>query len=116
MSNVKPLSNAKAANASSAAPPASDHQRSGRRCATRPLGRAQHAARRHLCALSEEQEFPLAHVGPHFRDYHLLLDEHATRSMQSPMRLRAVRKLAARHPLHGHIARLQRLADNDADS
>jgi starvation-inducible DNA-binding protein len=55
--------------------------------------------------------------GPHFRDYHLLLDEQATEifAMTDPMAER-VRKLGAM-TLHsiGHIARLQRILDNDAD-
>jgi starvation-inducible DNA-binding protein len=55
--------------------------------------------------------------GPHFRDYHLLLDEHADQifAMTDPIAER-VRKLGGT-TLHsiGHIARLQRLPDNDAD-
>ena len=31
---------------------------------------ADHAARRRLRTLSQDQELPLAHDGPHFRDYH----------------------------------------------
>ncbi|MGH9488726.1 MAG: Dps family protein [Terriglobales bacterium] len=54
--------------------------------------------------------------GPHFRDYHLLLDEHADQifSMSDPVAER-VRKLG-RPTLKsiGAIARLQRVADNDA--
>ena len=55
--------------------------------------------------------------GPHFRDYHLLLDDHGDQifAMTDPLAER-VRKIGGR-TLHsiGHIARLQRLADNDAD-
>jgi starvation-inducible DNA-binding protein len=55
--------------------------------------------------------------GPHFRDYHLLLDEHGDQifAMTDPIAER-VRKLGG-ITLHsiGHIARLQRLKDNDAD-
>jgi starvation-inducible DNA-binding protein len=55
--------------------------------------------------------------GPHFRDFHLLLDEHAAAifAMTDPMAERA-RKIGG-PTLHsiGEIARLQRLADNDAD-
>jgi len=54
--------------------------------------------------------------GPHFRDYHVLLDEHADQllAMTDPMAER-VRKLGERTITSiGHIARLQRLADNDA--
>jgi starvation-inducible DNA-binding protein len=55
--------------------------------------------------------------GPHFRDYHLLLDEHADQlfAMTDPMAER-VRKLG-RKTLHsiGEIGRTQRVADNDAE-
>src|SRR3982751_3239665 len=55
--------------------------------------------------------------GPHFRDYHLMLDEHGDELLATtdPVAER-VRKLGA-PTLHsiGHIARLQRLLDNDAD-
>jgi starvation-inducible DNA-binding protein len=55
--------------------------------------------------------------GPHFRDFHLLLDEHAGQiyAMTDPIAER-VRKLGGR-TLHsiGEIKRLQRLLDNDAD-
>ena len=55
--------------------------------------------------------------GPHFRDYHLLLDEQADQifAMTDPMAER-VRKLGGGTLRSiGHIARLQRVADNDAD-
>src|SRR4051795_9121350 len=55
--------------------------------------------------------------GPHFRDYHLLLDEHASQIYDTtdPIAER-VRKLgAATVRSIGHIARLQRVQDNDAD-
>jgi len=43
-----------------------------RRCAERPGGGC-------LCALLQDQEFPLARLGgPHFRDYHLLFDDQAS--------------------------------------
>jgi starvation-inducible DNA-binding protein len=55
--------------------------------------------------------------GPHFRDYHLLLDEHADQlfAMTDPIAER-VRKIGG-ITLHsiGEIARTQRVADNDAD-
>ena len=55
--------------------------------------------------------------GPHFRDYHLLLDEQADQifATTDPVAER-VRKLGG-STLHsiGHIARLQRIKDNDAD-
>jgi starvation-inducible DNA-binding protein len=55
--------------------------------------------------------------GPHFRDYHLLLDEHGDQifAMTDPIAER-VRKIGGT-TLHsiGQIGRLQRLHDNDAD-
>ncbi len=54
--------------------------------------------------------------GPHFRDYHLLLDEQATQlyAMTDPIAER-IRKLGGTTLRSiGHIARLQRVADNDA--
>src|SRR4030088_664562 len=55
--------------------------------------------------------------GPHFRDYHLLLDEQADQifAMTDPIAER-VRKLGGTTLRSiGHIARLQRISDNDAD-
>src|SRR3954464_4560468 len=55
--------------------------------------------------------------GPHFRDYHLLLDEQADQifAMSDPIAER-VRKIGGGTLKSiGHIARLQRVADNDAD-
>jgi len=55
--------------------------------------------------------------GPHFRDYHLLLDEHAEQlfAMTDPIaeRVRKIGGLTIRSI--GHISRLQRVLDNDAD-
>ena len=55
--------------------------------------------------------------GPHFRDYHLLLDEQADQifAMTDPIaeRVRKVGGTTLRSI--GHIARLQRVLDNDAD-
>ena len=55
--------------------------------------------------------------GPHFRDFHLLLDEQSDQilAMTDPMAERA-RKIGG-PTLHsiGEIARLQRIEDNDAD-
>ncbi len=55
--------------------------------------------------------------GPHFRDYHLLLDEQATQlfEMTDPIAER-VRKLGGSTVRSvGHIARTQRILDNDAN-
>jgi len=55
--------------------------------------------------------------GPHFRDYHLLLDEQADQifATTDPIAER-VRKIGGRtvHSI-GEVARLQRLGDNDAE-
>jgi len=55
--------------------------------------------------------------GPHFRDYHLLLDEHADQvfAMTDAIaeRVRKIGCVTIRSI--GHVARLQRLSDNDAD-
>jgi starvation-inducible DNA-binding protein len=55
--------------------------------------------------------------GPHFRDYHLLLDEHGDQlfAMTDDIAER-VRKIGGTTIRSiGHIARLQRIRDNDAD-
>src|SRR5262252_7384387 len=55
--------------------------------------------------------------GPHFRDYHLLLDEQAEQIFATTDDIaERVRKIGGT-TLHsiGHIARLQRVEDNDAD-
>jgi starvation-inducible DNA-binding protein len=55
--------------------------------------------------------------GPHFRDYHLLLDEHGDQifAMTDPIAER-VRKIGGTTLRSiGHIGRLQRIDDNDAD-
>src|ERR1700760_3077249 len=55
--------------------------------------------------------------GPHFRDYHLLLDDQADQiyAMTDPIaeRVRKVGGTTLRSI--GHIARLQRVSDNDAE-
>jgi starvation-inducible DNA-binding protein len=55
--------------------------------------------------------------GPHFRDYHLLLDDHADQiyAMADPIaeRIRKIGGTTIRSI--GHIARTQRVLDNDAD-
>jgi starvation-inducible DNA-binding protein len=55
--------------------------------------------------------------GPHFRDYHLLLDEQADQlyAMTDPIAER-IRKTGGNTLRSiGHISRLQRISDNDAD-
>jgi len=55
--------------------------------------------------------------GPHFRDYHLLLDEQATQILASTdliaERVRKIGDTTIRSI--GHIARLSEIRDNDAD-
>src|SRR5437660_5672658 len=55
--------------------------------------------------------------GPHFRDYHLLLDEQAEQIFAATddiaERARKIGGTTLRSI--GHVARLQRIADNDAD-
>jgi starvation-inducible DNA-binding protein len=55
--------------------------------------------------------------GPHFRDYHLLLDEQGDQifAMTDPIAERARKIGGTTVRSIGHIARLQRLADNDAE-
>src|ERR1700756_4635885 len=55
--------------------------------------------------------------GPHFRDYHLLLDEQSGQILAATdVIAERVRKIGGT-TLHsiGHIARLQRIADNDKE-
>jgi starvation-inducible DNA-binding protein len=56
-------------------------------------------------------------TGPHFRDYHLLLDEHTDQlfAMTDPIaeRIRKIGGLTLRSI--GHISRTQRVLDNDAE-
>ena len=86
--------------------------------ATKDLAGALNALLADLFALYVKTKNFHWHVsGPHFRDYHLLLDEQADQifAITDPVAER-VRKLGGT-TLHsiGHIARLQRVKDNDAD-
>jgi starvation-inducible DNA-binding protein len=55
--------------------------------------------------------------GPHFRDYHLLLDDQASQLFATTdVIAERVRKLGGKTLRSiGHIARLQRVLDNDSD-
>jgi starvation-inducible DNA-binding protein len=55
--------------------------------------------------------------GPHFRDYHLMLDEQAAQIFSTTDTIaERVRKIGGTTLRSiGHIARLQRVLDNDAD-
>jgi starvation-inducible DNA-binding protein len=55
--------------------------------------------------------------GPHFRDYHLLLDEQADQlyAMTDPIAERIRKTGGSTLRSIGHVARMQRIKDNDAD-
>jgi starvation-inducible DNA-binding protein len=54
--------------------------------------------------------------GPHFRDYHLLLDEQAEQIFAATDDIAVVRKIGGTTLRSvGHVSRLQRVLDNDAD-
>ena len=55
--------------------------------------------------------------GPHFRDYHLLLDEHADQlfAMTDAIAERVRKVGGSTIRSIGHVSRTQRIADNDAD-
>lgn len=55
--------------------------------------------------------------GPHFRDYHLMLDEQSDQifAMTDPLAERARKIGGTALRSIGHVARLQRVLDNDAD-
>jgi starvation-inducible DNA-binding protein len=55
--------------------------------------------------------------GPHFRDYHLLLDEQADQlyGMTDPIAERIRKTGGSTLRSIGHIARIQRIKDNDAE-
>src|SRR5256885_10796206 len=86
--------------------------------ATRDISGAMNAILADVFALYvKTKNFHWHMSGPHFRDYHLLLDEHSDQlfAMTDPIAER-VRKIGG-VTLHsiGEIARTQRVADNDAD-
>ncbi len=86
--------------------------------ATRDIAGAMNALLADMFALYLKTKNFHWHVsGPHFRDYHLLMDEQADQIFATTDGIaERVRKLGAAtiHSI-GHIARLQRLKDNDAD-
>jgi starvation-inducible DNA-binding protein len=55
--------------------------------------------------------------GPHFRDYHLMLDEHADRifALADPIAERIRKVGGSTLKSIGHISRTQRILDNDAE-
>jgi starvation-inducible DNA-binding protein len=88
------------------------------RAATRDIAGAMNAILADVFALYlKTKNFHWHMSGPHFRDYHLLLDEQADQlfAMTDPIAER-VRKLGALTIRSiGQIARMQRISDNDAD-
>src|SRR6058998_3639721 len=88
------------------------------RSATKDIAGAMNAILADVFALYlKTKNFHWHMSGPHFRDYHLLLDEHADQlfAMTDPIAER-VRKIGGM-TLHsiGEIARTQRVLDNDAE-
>src|ERR1700760_531967 len=70
-----------------------------------------------FCLYLKTKNFHWHMNGPHFRDYHLLLDDHGDQifAMTDDIAER-VRKIGGTTLRSvGHIVRLQRLADNDAE-
>ena len=86
--------------------------------ATRELSAALNAVLADVFALYlKTKNFHWHMSGPHFRDYHLLLDDHASQifAMTDDVAER-VRKIGGRTITSiGAIARLQRTSDNDAE-
>jgi starvation-inducible DNA-binding protein len=86
--------------------------------ATRDISGAMNAILADVFALYlKTKNFHWHMSGPHFRDYHLLLDEHADQifAMTDPIaeRIRKIGGTTLRSI--GHIARVQRVLDNDAE-
>ena len=88
------------------------------RSATKDIAAAMNAILADVFALYlKTKNFHWHMSGPHFRDYHLLLDEHADQlfAMTDPIaeRVRKIGGLTLRSI--GHISRTQRVLDNDAE-
>jgi starvation-inducible DNA-binding protein len=86
--------------------------------ATRDIAGAMNAILADVFALYlKTKNFHWHMSGPHFRDYHLLLDEHADQlfAMTDPIaeRIRKIGGPALKSI--GHISRTQRVLDNDAE-
>jgi starvation-inducible DNA-binding protein len=86
--------------------------------ATKDIAGAMNAILADLFALYiKTKNFHWHMSGPHFRDYHLLLDEHADQlfAMTDSIaeRIRKIGGLTIRSI--GHISRIQRVLDNDAE-
>jgi starvation-inducible DNA-binding protein len=86
--------------------------------ATRDIAGAMNAILADVFALHlKTKNFHWHMSGPHFRDYHLLLDEQATRifALADPIAERIRKTGGSTIKSIGHIARIQRVLDNDAD-
>src|SRR6202051_470481 len=88
------------------------------RSATKDIAGAMNAILADVFALYLKTKNFHGHMsGSHFRDYHLLLDEHGDQlfAMTDPIaeRIRKIGGLTIKSI--GHISRLQRVLDNDAD-
>jgi starvation-inducible DNA-binding protein len=86
--------------------------------ATKDIGAALQALLADVFALYlKSKNFHWHMSGPHFRDYHLLLDEQSEQIFAiTDLIAERTRKIgAASLKSIGHIARLQRIPDNDAD-
>ncbi|HEY3634538.1 MAG TPA: DNA starvation/stationary phase protection protein [Caldimonas sp.] len=86
--------------------------------ATRDIAAAMNAILADVFALYlKTKNFHWHMSGPHFRDYHVLLDEQSDQiyAMTDPIAERVRKVGGSTLRSIGHIARLQRIADNDAD-
>jgi len=86
--------------------------------ATKDLAAAMNAILADVFALYlKTKNFHWHMSGPHFRDYHLLLDEQADQlyAMTDPIAERIRKVGGSTLKSIGHIARTQRVLDNDAD-
>src|ERR1700738_2513476 len=89
-----------------------------KRAATKDIAAAMNAILADVFALYlKTKNFHWHMSGPHFRDYHLLLDEHSDQlfAMTDPIAER-IRKIGGPTLKSiGHISRVQRILDNDAE-
>ena len=86
--------------------------------ATRDIGAALNGLLADVFALYlKTKNFHWHMSGPHFRDYHLLLDEQSDQifAMTDPIAERARKIGGSTIRSIGHIARMQRIPDNDAE-
>ena len=88
------------------------------RSATKDIAGAMNAILADVFALYlKTKNFHWHMSGPHFRDYHLLLDEHGDQlfAMTDPIAERIRKVGGPTLKSIGHISRTQRVVDNDAD-